>query len=136
MSITTDGREPRIHRQQQAAVAVAALATAPVLGWAAGSDILQILLPCAAGVAAPLFLSRRPAAFRAACLITGTTLLVLALPLAVLGVFLFAPSAVLLLLAPAAHPERRTTAGTAAAAGAVLLAAGLTLAAAWHLLPA
>ncbi|OII67080.1 hypothetical protein [Streptomyces sp. CC77] len=135
MSIVTDGGAARIHWQQQAAVAVAVLAAVPALGWAAGTDLLQILLPCAAAVAAPLSLGRYPAAFRAACLITGTTLLALAFPLAILGLFLLVPSAVLLLLAPAAHPERRSPAGTAAAVAAVLAATALTLAAAWFLIP-
>lgn len=129
MDSVTTGR-PAVHRQQLAIAAGAVLATVPVLLITAGWS-LQITVPCAAAVALPLLLGRHPRAFTPACVITGVTLLFLLLPLALLGMFLFLPSAVLLLLAPGAHPLRRSRTGTWLGAGVVALA----VAVAWNPIP-
>ncbi|WP_326586814.1 hypothetical protein [Streptomyces sp. NBC_01294] len=86
-------------------------------------------------VAAPLFCTRRAQAFVPACLIAGCTLLACGVLFFLLGVFLFWPSALLLLLASFADPRRHPVAGRISGGLGALVTAGVlagSLAYGWH----
>ncbi|MFF8268143.1 hypothetical protein ACF059_12185 [Streptomyces sp. NPDC016562] len=136
-AITVSGARVRpAHRAQRALAVGAALAAVPFTLWGLRDEYTAALYlvtgPC---VAAPLFFVRRAKAFVRACVIVGVSLI----PWGVLGVFvglfLFWPSALVLLLAAIADPRKRpVVARVSAAVGALLLAGVVALSAyfTWH----
>ncbi|MGA5424651.1 hypothetical protein [Streptomyces lavendulocolor] len=97
----------RVHRLQRALAAGAVIAALPVLLWTLTSYLFPLHVLMAMAVAVPLFLPRRPSAFTRVGVIVGLGLLALGLPGFLLGMFLFWPSALLLLLAAFADPRVR-----------------------------
>ncbi|MFI1281224.1 hypothetical protein ACH4U5_10790 [Streptomyces sp. NPDC020858] len=96
----------RVHRVQQALAVSAAFGAVCVALWGLDATRFAGLYVVIGGaVAAPLFCTRRAQAFVPACLIAGCTLLACGVLFFLLGVFLFWPSALLLLLASFADAE-------------------------------
>ncbi|GGU32568.1 hypothetical protein [Streptomyces lavendofoliae] len=116
-------RDERVHPLQMALAAGAVVATVPVLLWTVTSHLLPLFVLTALSVAIPLFLPRRPPAFARAAAILALGLLALGLPGFLFGMFLFWPSALLLLLAAFADPHARpVSARIMGAAGGLALA--------------
>ncbi|MER7108453.1 hypothetical protein [Streptomyces sp. NPDC000229] len=97
----------RVHGLQRALAAGAVIATLPVLLWTLTSYLLPLHVLTAMSVAIPLFLPRRPSTFARASVIVALGLVALGLPGFLFGMFLFWPSALLLLLAAFADPRLR-----------------------------
>ncbi|MGA4866198.1 hypothetical protein ACPCAC_26280 [Streptomyces lavendulocolor] len=125
----------RVHWLQRALAAGAVIAALPGLLLTLSSYLFPLHILTALPMAIPLFLPRRPTAFARAGAIVGLFLLVWGLLGFLAGMFVFWPSALLLLLAAFADPRRRPV--TAKVMGAV---GGLTMAGilvgtalfAWH----
>ncbi|MFG3507991.1 hypothetical protein ACGF5F_21105 [Streptomyces sp. NPDC047821] len=116
-----------VHGLRRALVAGAVIATLPGLLLTLTSYLFPLHILTALPVAVPLFLARRPTAFTRACAITGLFLLVWGLLGFLAGMFVFWPSALLLLLAVFADPRRRpVTAKVLGTAGGLVMAGLLT----------
>ncbi|MFE5633927.1 hypothetical protein [Streptomyces sp. NPDC056543] len=113
-------------RQQAWAVAgVVAAGVALVLGLLLSVFLAGLFVVSAAAACVPLLVRERPKVFARACLVIGTGLLVWALIGAVIGMFLFIPAALLLLVAAFVDADNRPGAWcvvTAALAGAFAFA--------------
>jgi hypothetical protein len=131
----TQDRRTDIHRVQRALAAGAAVAALLVVAWSLPTYFAPLHILTAVPVAVPLFLLRRPAAFTRACVLVGSALLAWGVLGVFMGLFLFWPAGILLLLAAWADPRRRPlTARIAGGTGALVLAAALTASAVhtWH----
>ncbi|MEU4729028.1 hypothetical protein [Streptomyces sp. NPDC023588] len=136
-AITVSGaRVQPAHKTQRALGVGAALAAAPFLLWGVRDEYVAALyLMTGACVAAPLFLVRRAKAFVRTCVIVGVGLIPWGALGVFVGLFLFWPSALLLLLAAVADPRKRpVVARVSGAVGALLLAGVVALSAyfVWH----
>ncbi|MFF5935460.1 hypothetical protein [Streptomyces sp. NPDC012508] len=117
------------HRAQRALAVCAVVAAAPVVLWGLPSYFAAMFVLTGVATAFPLFLAYSRAAFRGACVTIGLLLLVWGAVGVLLGMFLFWPSALLLLLAALADARRRpvvakVTFGVGALVTAAVLAAG------------
>lgn len=103
----------RVHGLQRALAAGAVIATFPVLLWTVTSYLFPLHVLTALSVAIPLFLPRRPSAFARTSALVALALVVFGLVGFWLSMFLFWPSALLLLLAAFADPRLRPVSATA-----------------------
>ncbi|MEW2139847.1 hypothetical protein AB0892_25230 [Streptomyces sp. NPDC005409] len=136
-AVTVSGaRVQPAHSAQRALAVGAALAAAPFILWGVRDEYVAALyITTGACVAAPLFLVRRAKAFVRACVIVGVALIPWGVLGVFLGLFLFWPSALLLLLAAIADPRKRpVVARVSGAVGALLLAGVVALSGyfIWH----
>ncbi|MEV3990477.1 hypothetical protein AB0J57_16375 [Streptomyces sp. NPDC049837] len=128
-------RSAAAHGLQRALAAGALIATLPVLFYALTSYVFVLHVLTAIAVAVPLFLFSRAVAFTRACLIVGLALLPWGVLGFLLGMFLFWPAALLLLLAAFADPRRHAVAAKVLGVAGGLVMAGFLAAVAafsWH----
>lgn len=126
----------RVHGLRRALAAGAVIATLPGLLFTLTSYLFPLHILTALPVAVPLFLPRRPTAFTRACAITALFLLAWGLLGFLAGMFVFWPSALLLLLAAFADPGKRpVTAKVMGVAGGLVMGGLLTATAlfVWHI---
>ncbi|MFF9865245.1 hypothetical protein ACF1G0_07455 [Streptomyces sp. NPDC013953] len=128
----TQGGRTDIHRMQRGLAAGAAVAAVLVVVWSLPTYFAPLHVLTAVPVAVPLFLLRRPAAFTRACVITGSALLAWGVLGVFMGLFLFWPAGILLLLAAWADPRRRPLTARIAGGAGVLVMAGALAASAVH----
>ncbi|WP_377273353.1 hypothetical protein [Peterkaempfera sp. SMS 1(5)a] len=96
----------RIHRRQSGLAYAALLAALPGLIFGVDTYLAGFFVLTFAPLTVPPFLRRHPSAFTMTCTATGVVLVAWSVVGVLLGMFLFLPSAVLLLLAAAAGPRR------------------------------
>lgn len=112
-----------VHGLQRALAVGAVLAGMPVVVWGLWSGFSYLYLMTGASIAAPFLCLRRPKHFVRACVMVGLVLIGWGVLGVFLGMFLFWPAAVLLLLAGFANPQRRpVTAWIAGGIGALVTA--------------
>ncbi|MGW2204423.1 hypothetical protein [Streptomyces sp. NPDC001774] len=117
-----------IHGGQRALAVCAVVAAAPVTLWGLDSYFAVVFVLTGASTAFPLSLAYSRVAFRGAAVTIGVLLLVWGALGVFLGMFLFGPSAVLLLLAVLADPRARPVATKVTyGVGALLTTAMLAL---------
>ncbi|HEY9330955.1 MAG TPA: hypothetical protein VIS09_22390 [Streptomyces sp.] len=122
----------RLQRRLSVAAAIVAM---PVAAWGIQSGLGGLFVLTCLGVTVPLLFLRTPKGFASACVTTGLLLLGWGVLGVMAGMFLFWPSALLLLLAAFADPRRRPVAAKViGGVGAVVTAGTLVgcLAYAWH----
>ncbi|MFE7793755.1 hypothetical protein [Streptomyces sp. NPDC057460] len=100
----------RSHWVQRSLAVGAVLVAVPALLFGLDSYLAALFVLTAMPVTVPIFLQRRPESFNRACAIVGLMLVVWAVLGVLLGMFLFLPSALLLVLAAFADPRRRPVA--------------------------
>ncbi|CAM5276919.1 hypothetical protein SAVIM338S_00074 [Streptomyces avidinii] len=119
-------RAVRVHRLQQGLATAAAVVAVPVAAWGVQQFVGALFVVTGLAVAAPLLFLRAPEGFVRACVTAGLLLLGWGVLGVMAGMFLFWPSALLLLCAAFADPCRRpATAKVVGGVGAVLAAAAL-----------
>ncbi|PKV89866.1 hypothetical protein [Streptomyces sp. TLI_146] len=119
--------ETGVHALQRALAVGAVLAGVPVVLFGLWSNFSYLYLMAGASLTAPLLCLRRPKHFTRACAIVGLVLIGWGVLGVFLGMFLFWPAAVLLLLAGFASPRRHpVTAWTMGGLGALVAAGVLT----------
>ncbi|MFE9633606.1 hypothetical protein [Streptomyces sp. NPDC006463] len=125
----------RVHKVQRALAAGAVLTAAAPLLWGLGlTHIGALYALTGACVAIPLFL-RSTRAFTRGCLIVGIVLIPWGVLGVFIGMFLFWPSALLLLLAALGDPRERPVAALLSGIVGALVTAGavaLTVFCVWH----
>lgn len=121
---TRAGAVRRIHRCQLWIAAGAVVAAAPGLLFALDSYVGGLFVFTVMSIVVPLFLTRNPRAFTRVCVTIGLVLGVLSVLGVMLGMFVFLPSAVLLLLAAGADPRKRPVAARVLGAVGGLVLAG------------
>ncbi|MEV6330190.1 hypothetical protein [Streptomyces sp. NPDC051909] len=127
---------PVVHRLQRGLAAAAAAIALPVTAWGVQMPGSRgfFVVTCLVAVV-PLLLLREPKGFVTACVTVGVLLLGWGVLGVFFGMFLFWPSALLLLFAALADPRRRpVTAKVVGGVGAAVTAAALVgcVAFAWH----
>ncbi|THA77285.1 hypothetical protein [Streptomyces sp. A0592] len=128
MPVMSVAARERVHPWQFGlAVCAAVTPLPPVLASGEGLFALPLVVATTAVLAVPLFLHARRSAFERAARVVAAVLVPWSLIGAWFGMFVYLPSALLLLLASLADPRRRPTAAVAAAGAGLLLAAAVVL---------
>lgn len=120
-----DGRPVRTG--QSVLVFVAAVTMVPALAIGLPTGLAPVFLLTALPVSVPLLLRNEPRSFVWACLTVGTALLAWAVVGVLLGMFLFLPTALMLLAAAFVDPRTRPSVLWGIAALAVPVVCGLML---------
>ncbi|MEV6550953.1 hypothetical protein AB0M57_19910 [Streptomyces sp. NPDC051597] len=118
------------HRQQRALAVCAALAGALVMLWGLPPYLGPLYVLTGLSTVSPLLFLRRSKSFVRACLAVGVRLVAWGALGILLGMFLFWPSAVLLLLAAFGNPKRRPVAAKVMGGVGALVTAGALVGAA------
>ncbi|MFC9625823.1 hypothetical protein ACFTXM_39650 [Streptomyces sp. NPDC056930] len=125
----------RIHSVQRSLAVGAVLVAVPALLLGLDSYFAALFVLTAMPVTVPIFLQRSPESFNRACMIVGLALVVWGVLGVFLGMFLYLPSALLLVLAALADPRRRPVAARVMGGAGGLVMAGVVVASAlwcWH----
>lgn len=126
---------PAAHRLQQALAVAAAVIAVPVTVWGVSSGIGGLFVVTCLVAALPLPALRAPQHFVVTCVATGLGLLAWGVLAVMFGMFVYWPSALVLLCAALADPRQRpVTAKVTGGLGAAIAAAALAgyAAFAWH----
>lgn len=125
----------RIHRRQSGLAFAAVLAASPGLVFGLGTALAALFVLTFASVTVPLFMRREPRVFSRSCTVLGLALVAWSVVGVMLGMFLFLPAAVLLMLAAGAGPRRSPGAARLLSAAGGLVLAGVVCGSAmwcWH----